>query len=185
MSSHIDRCVNSGFYRFLVPPDLSWLCDLSPMSDANSPATRRRGSSIGVDIVSVKGGQPSPTGADSVAVEEPLEIRIGHQAPGRWITTSLSITMRTPGDDFDLAAGFLLSEGIIRSPNHIAAIQQVGRPGNNVARLDLRPDVQLDLGRLERHFYTTSSCGVCGKSSLEALSTQTGNLPPRDSPVLA
>jgi FdhD protein len=155
------------------------------MTDTNFPALQRDASSIAVEIVSVKDGQPSPTTADAVAVEEPLEIRIGHQASGRWITTSLSITMRTPGRDFDLAAGFLFSEGIVSSSDHIAAIQRVGRPDSNVVRADLRPDVQLDLGRLERHFYTTSSCGVCGKSSLEALGTQTGNLPPRDSPLLA
>ncbi|MGA7409955.1 MAG: formate dehydrogenase accessory sulfurtransferase FdhD [Bryobacteraceae bacterium] len=155
------------------------------MSDSQPPLSRHPSSFVGRDIIPVKDGQPSAAGPDAVAVEEPLEIRIGHQASGRWITTSLSVTMRTPGQDFDLAAGFLFSEGIIRSYNDIAAIQQVGRPDGNVVRLDLRPDVQLDLGRLERHFYTTSSCGVCGKTSLEALSSQAGNLPPRNAPVLA
>src|SRR5271165_451799 len=155
------------------------------MSDAKPLEDRDTGSFVGVNIIPVKDGRPSPAGPDAVAVEEPLEIRIGHQASGRWITTSLSITMRTPGHDFDLAAGFLFSEGIIRGSNDVAATQQVGRPGSNVVRLDLRPDVQLDLGRLERHFYTTSSCGVCGKSSLEALSTQACNLAPRGTPVFA
>ena len=166
-----------------VPKNLSWLCDVSLVSDAKP--FLNTGSFVGVDVVPVTDGQSLPTRADVVAVEEPLEIRIGHQASGRWITTSLSITMRTPGHDFDLAAGFLFSEGIVRSFNDLATIQQVGRPGGNVVRVEVRPDVQLDLGRLERHFYTTSSCGVCGKSSLEALSTQACNLPPRDAPVLA
>ncbi len=155
------------------------------MSDAQPPADRDRGSFVRLDIIPVRDGQPSAALPDAIAVEEPLEIRIGHQASGRWITTSLSITMRTPGHDFDLAAGFLFSEGIIHSHNDFAAIQQAARPGSNVVRVDLRPEVQLDVGRLQRHFYTTSSCGVCGKSSLEALSSQACHLPPRDTPVLA
>jgi FdhD protein len=154
------------------------------MSDAQHPVDRDRGSILRLDIVTVTDGQPSPNRPDAVAVEEPLEIRIGHQASGRWITTSLSVTMRTPGHDFDLTAGFLFAEGIIGSSTDVAAMQQVGRPGSNVVRVDLRPDMQLDLGRLERHFYTTSSCGVCGKSSLEALSLQACQLAPRNQPIL-
>lgn len=155
------------------------------MSDAQPPEVRDRCSLVGLDIIPVKDGQASPISPDTVAVEEPLEIRIGHQASGRWMTTSLSVTMRTPGHDFELAAGFLFSEGIIRSYNDVAAMQQAGSPASNVVRVDLGPGVQLDLGRLERHFYTTSSCGVCGKSSLEALSSQACHLPPRNSPVFA
>ncbi len=155
------------------------------MNDTQQPVDRYSGSFAELDINPVKDGEASPACTDAVAVEEPLEIRIGHQSSGRWITTSLSVTMRTPGHDFELAAGFLFSEGIIRSYNDVAALQHAGRPDSNVVRVDLRPDVQLDLGRLERHFYTTSSCGVCGKSSLEALSSQASNLPPRNAPVIA
>jgi FdhD protein len=153
------------------------------MSDANclvDPASLAR-----LEIVPVKDGQPSPPGADAVAVEEPLEIRIGHEASGRWITTSLSVTMRTPGHDFDLAAGFLFSESIIRSYGDVASIRQGGGLRGNIVRVDVKRGVKLDLERLERHFYTTSSCGVCGKSSLEALSSHASNLPPRDVPVVA
>ena len=102
-------------------------------------------------------------GEDAVVVEEPLEIRLGEKP--------VSVTLRTPGDDFDLAAGFLMSESILRDSADIAAIRHWGSP--NVVRVDLREGVQVDLQRLHRHFYSTSSCGVCGKVSIDALRVQT------------
>jgi FdhD protein len=113
---------------------------------------------------------------DALAVEEPLEIRIGFGSDGRRVHKAISITMRTPGDDESLAVGFLFSEGIIKSREQIAAIQHCGKPSpdkgiRNTIRVDLSDGVEVDLKRLERHFYTTSSCGVCGKSSIEALQT--------------
>jgi FdhD protein len=112
--------------------------------------------------------------ADRVAVEEPLEIRLGYSTPDGRALKSLSITMRTPGDDSALAAGFLYTESIVRSAGDIASIDVCGPPapdsGNhNVVRVELGRDVAVDLARLQRHFYTTSSCGVCGKTSLDAL----------------
>jgi FdhD protein len=119
--------------------------------------------------------------ADVLAVEEPLEIRLGigkdHKA--------VSITMRTPNDDFELAAGFLFTEGILQSPAQIKSIKHCGKfPNNqNTIRLDLVENVRVDFDKLTRNFYTTSSCGVCGKSSLEALAVagarriQSNNLP--------
>jgi len=107
---------------------------------------------------------------DHLAVEEPLEIRLGYRGTDRWRTQSVSITMRTPGHDADLAAGFLFAEGIVRTPSQIAQIT-VGGAARNVLRVDLHPDARVDLKRMERHFYTSSSCGVCGKTSLDALST--------------
>ena len=104
---------------------------------------------------------------DRVAVEEPLEIRLGHEVDGERQTSSISITMRTPGDDEDLAIGFLVSESIIRSPADIAIVKPC--TGDNTIRVELEASVDVDLERLQRHFYTTSSCGVCGKASLEAL----------------
>ncbi len=98
---------------------------------------------------------------DAVVVEEPLEIRLGEKA--------VSVTLRTPGDDFDLAAGFLFTESIVRE-KEIAAIRHWGSP--NVVRVDVREDVRVDLQRLQRHFYSTSSCGVCGKVSIDALRVQ-------------
>ena len=131
------------------------------------------GSSFAVDIDKVRNGI-AETLADDVAVEEPLEIRLGYGTPDGRATRSISITMRTPGNDRELAAGFLFSEAIVRRREDIASIETCGPPapdsGNhNVIRVDLASGVEVDLARLQRHFYTTSSCGVCGKTSLDAL----------------
>lgn len=131
------------------------------------------GSSLAVDISKVSHGRQRAL-ADDVAVEEPLEIRLGYSTPDGRATRSLSITMRTPGNDAELAAGFLFGESIIRSADDIAGIETCGPPapdsGNhNVIHVELDVGVPVDLARLQRHFYTTSSCGVCGKSSLDAL----------------
>jgi FdhD protein len=112
---------------------------------------------------------------DAVATEEPLEIQLSYEkAGGLRVTKSVAITMRTPGHDAELAAGFLFTEGIVRERGQIGDIAAVppppGRPVNgNTIRVTLRAGVAVDLRTLERHFYTTSSCGVCGKTSLEAL----------------
>jgi FdhD protein len=99
------------------------------------------------------------TKTDVVAVEEPLEIRVGEKP--------VAVTMRTPGNDEDLAAGFLLTEGIIKAAADIESIRHWGSP--NVIRVALREGVALDYARLQRHFYAASSCGICGKSSIDAL----------------
>jgi len=112
-------------------------------------------------------GNLRETLADRVAIEEPLEIRLGYELDGVRQTSSVSITMRTPGDDDDLATGFLVSESIIHSPDDIAIIKPC--KGDNTIRVELESGIDVDLERLQRHFYTTSSCGVCGKASLEAL----------------
>jgi FdhD protein len=126
---------------------------------------------------------------DCLAVEEPLEIRLGFtefKAPkalssaeeaGKRVHRSLSITMRTPGDDLDLAVGFLFTEGIVKGRSEIAHVAPCGRPVGdppvcNTVRVDLAAGCVVDMARLSRHFYTSSSCGVCGKSSLAALKTQ-------------
>ncbi len=110
---------------------------------------------------------------DAVAVEEPLEIRLDYELDGRRTRRSLSITMRTPGHDRELAAGFLLAEGIVHDAADILSIAHCGPPVSpglqNVIKVELRRGVQLDLPRIERHSYTSSSCGVCGKTSIEAL----------------
>lgn len=120
--------------------------------------------------------------ADVLAVEEPLEIRLGLPDGTH---KPISITMRTPGEDAELAVGFLFTEGIIRSAEQINQIRHCGlkigkatstldRAGSlnsNTIRVDLAEGVEVDLERLKRHFYTSSSCGVCGKSSIEALNT--------------
>ena len=131
------------------------------------------GSSYAVDISKVSSGRQACL-QDNVAVEEPLEIRIAYSTPDGRATRSVSVTMRTPGHDAELATGFLYTESIIHSAADIASVEPCGAPapdsGNhNVIRVELGADVDVDLGRLQRHFYTTSSCGVCGKTSLDAL----------------
>jgi len=127
-------------------------------------------------ISRVSGGVASAVD-DAVAVEEPLEIRLAYTRPdGTRGEQSISVTMRTPGEDAELAAGFLLTEGIIAARADIVTIGPCGPPAANglinVVRVELAPAVRVDLDRLERHFYTSSSCGVCGKSSLEAVAVQ-------------
>ncbi|MEM9385288.1 MAG: formate dehydrogenase accessory sulfurtransferase FdhD [Pseudomonadota bacterium] len=122
-------------------------------------------------------GASSPI--DAVAVEEPLEIRLSWlDGEGEAREQSISITMRTPGNDLELAVGFLHGEGILTDPKQLAQVDHCGpavgpHQLRNVVKVTLADASQLDLGRLERHFYTTSSCGVCGKTSLEALRVQT------------
>jgi FdhD protein len=107
-----------------------------------------------------------------VAVEEPLEIRVEHFREGRRETRPVAVTMRTPGDDFELAAGFLFSEGILADRSRLREItycQPAGEQEYNVVSVRLREGVAFDEALLVRNFYTSSSCGVCGKASLEAL----------------
>lgn len=107
---------------------------------------------------------------DDLATEEPLEIRLAAQ--GR--TQSLAVTMRTPGNDFELATGFLFSEGIITRRDDIAGISYCVDPAireeqrYNIVTVEL-PGAMPALERLERHFTVNSSCGVCGKAGIEAL----------------
>ena len=111
-------------------------------------------------------GSTSAGRSDTLSIEEPLEIRLvidgQEKSPGR----SVAITMRTPGDDRDLAAGFLFTEGIVLDRDEIADIR---RERCNVVRVILRPGVKVDLGLLERHSFIASSCGVCGKRSIAAI----------------
>ncbi len=111
---------------------------------------------------------------DRLVVEEPMEIRLLFGPLEKRIVRSLSVTMRTPGEDEELAAGFLFTEGILSSPEQIEAIEArgvdaSGQATGNTIRVALRPEVEVDFARLQRHFYTSSSCGVCGKASLEML----------------
>lgn len=108
---------------------------------------------------------------DWVVTEEPLEIRLLHPTSNGIETTSVSITMRTPGHDFELTAGFLFSEGILQQPKDLDTMAYCIEDEQlyNIVNAQLRPGVTFDPEKLQRHFYTTSSCGVCGKASLEAL----------------
>lgn len=115
---------------------------------------------------------------DTVAVEEPMEIRIVQEVDGVISRRPLAVTMRTPGDDFELAVGFLFGEGLIASREDFVDVSYCldddvqEEQYLNVVSVTLRPGLDLELSRVERNFYTTSSCGVCGKASLEALEMQ-------------
>ena len=125
-----------------------------------------------VPIHKVDSGRATPE-QDLVAVEEPLEIRIGNK--------NVAITMRTPGHDDELAAGFLCTEGILQNRSQIAAIST---PERNVISVSLADGTTVDLERLERHFYMTSSCGVCGKASIQALESTGCPMLDRAGPIL-
>ncbi len=110
---------------------------------------------------------------DELVVEEPLEIRIARAEDRGAAPRSVSVTMRTPGRDFELAVGFLFTEGIVRGGEDIVSVEH-GRshlhgPSENVVDVVLARGVPYDPAKSERTFYTTSSCGVCGKTSLEAI----------------
>ncbi len=112
---------------------------------------------------------------DHLAAEEPMETRlVWEEGAGRVLRQTIAVTMRTPGDDFQLAAGFLHGEAILKSPDDVVDISYCLDDGDepqalNVVSVTLRPGLAFDPKRLERNFYTTSSCGVCGKAAMEAL----------------
>ncbi len=109
---------------------------------------------------------------DLLAVEEPLEIKLGFGEIGNRQQQRISVTMRTPGNDFELALGFLFTEGIIKNASDIASIKyctDLNTKENefNVVRVELNENIDFDSASLQRNFYTTSSCGVCGKASID------------------
>lgn len=118
-----------------------------------------------VAITRFGGGTASDT-LDCVALEEPLEIRLDATDGTTRGTRSLSITMRTPGHDRELAAGFLFTEGLVRQAHDVTSITQ---DSDHVVTIHLADHARVAWPTIERHFYATSSCGVCGKASLDAL----------------
>ena len=112
------------------------------------------------------------TRGDSVAVEEPLEVRLEVPDGGGVREHPVSVTMRTPGDDFELAAGFLFTEGVVTDPGAFGDVRycrSVEPQEYNVVTASLRDPAAFDSSSMTRNFYVTSSCGVCGKASLEAV----------------
>ncbi len=130
------------------------------------------GRSTRTPVYRVRGDAAAVRRPDTLAVEEPLEIRVRGRA--------VSVTMRTPGDDFDLAAGFLLTEGVLTDPGALRSIRYCGgadcRTGSGDPRtynvVDATVEGWVDTAQAERRTYTTSSCGVCGKASIDAVRTQ-------------
>ncbi|WP_431877873.1 formate dehydrogenase accessory sulfurtransferase FdhD [Micromonospora marina] len=147
-------------------------------------ATDRR-AVLRIDLGAAADGRGRIRRQDTLAVEEPLEIRVGPAGPGR--RRPLAVTMRTPGDDLDLAIGFLLTEGLIRSTEdvHTAQLCAGAETPNtyNVVDVVLSPGVPEPVTDPARNFYTTSSCGVCGKASIESVRTRS-RFAVRDDPLV-
>ena len=111
---------------------------------------------------------------DLIATEGPLEIRIGYGEENDRIQKSISVTMCTPGNDLELATGFLFTEGILKNRNDILSSRYFGDVDspdnrNNIVMVELQTRVKFDVKKLDRHFYTSSSCGVCGKTSIDSV----------------
>ena len=110
---------------------------------------------------------------DLVTVEEPLEIRVVAEVDGRRTRRSVAVTMRTPGQDLELAAGFLVSEGVVRHPDDLWRVEHCrddnDAAAENVVEVHLAPTVEFDLEQLSRNVLTSSACGICGRSSIESV----------------
>lgn len=161
-----------------------------PREPLGSGSQESSSAHVRVSTVAVRGATDFVPRDDELAVEEPLEIRVELSSPPplapesllpgprRAEKKTLSVTMRTPGDDLALAVGFAVSEGIVRAPSDLARVRPCGPEvradgSGNVVVLELSAEASFDPARLERHFYTSSSCGVCGKTSLEAVRSAT------------
>jgi FdhD protein len=134
-------------------------------------------------------GTASTRSNDLLAVEEPLEIQLGYGPAADRKVKSIAVTMRTPGHDFELAVGFLMTEGVNRDAEDVKLVDYVSgdrvsesapsarqqilpsQPSRNIVQVQLASYVEVSLAHLSRNFYTTSSCGICGKASLLALQT--------------
>ncbi len=124
---------------------------------------------------------------DLVACEEPLEIKLAYGPADDRQHRSLAVTMRTPGQDPELAVGFLFTEGIIGKAAEVAGTRHVGQAlspesAENILQVELTPELPVDFNQLNRHFYTSSSCGVCGKASIEMVRTVNIYYPRRGQP---
>ncbi|WP_261511735.1 formate dehydrogenase accessory sulfurtransferase FdhD [Chryseobacterium paludis] len=127
-----------------------------------------------IEIVKVKANSSFPY-MDDVSVEEPLEIRVSYYAGDKKEFKSISVTMRTPGNDAELAVGFLFTEGIVSSRQQVKNIYfaevECSRNSENIVTVELTEGFVPELMKADRNFYTTSSCGVCGKVSIESIRT--------------
>lgn len=127
-----------------------------------------------IEIIKVRENSGFPY-TDDISVEEPLEISVSYSAEGKKESKNISVTMRTPGNDAELAAGFLFTEGIISGREQIKSIYspqaECSRNSENVVIVELTEGFVPELMKADRNFYTTSSCGVCGKGSIESIRT--------------
>ena len=127
---------------------------------------------------------------DLISIEEPLEISLKYKEKDEWLTKSLSITMRTPGHDEDLVRGFLFNEQIIQNIKDIKSIESYGEKVGqykiqNKILVTLNNSENINISKIKRDFLTNSSCGVCGKSSLDALEIVKKDKTPKSNPKLS
>ena len=111
---------------------------------------------------------------DSISVEEPLEMSLKYKSNGKWIVENISITMRTPGNDEDLISGFLYNERIVENINEIEKVEKKGEivgdyKLQNKIEATINNTKNLEIGKIKRNFITNSSCGICGKTSLDSI----------------
>src|SRR5438309_1111204 len=140
------------------------------------PETPRPGPSVRARPLHVSDGR-AEIRPDNLATEEPLEIIVHH----RGAEHRIAVTMRTPGNDFELAVGFLFTEGMLRARGDVAKVSYCasGPPEQlyNVVTVELSDGAPFDASRLQRNSYVSSSCGVCGKASLDAVRTSCARVP--------
>ncbi len=122
-----------------------------------------------IQIHKISSGKITET-ADKVAVEEPLQIQLKYSTATGQMLKDIAVTMRTPGNDTELAAGFLFTEGIIKSVDDINEIKHAPADENGV-QVILKENIIPAMDNMARNFYTTSSCGICGKASIDAIQT--------------
>jgi len=131
-------------------------------------------STTNLPITKINGDTSNET-SDALAIEEPLEIRLESGLTEKRSAQNISVTMRTPGNDAELALGFLFTEGIIQNLNDVNGIEHAfiacAENKENVIQVSLKENAVPNLRNTERNFYTTSSCGVCGKGSINAIRT--------------
>ena len=147
----------------------------------------RRSSRTRARVRVVEDGRPVALRSDELATEEPMETRLLIEGRPR----PVAVTMRTPGADFELAAGFLHGEGIITSADQVARITYCVDADldhdqrYNIVNVEVRGPLDADLRALDRHFYTNSSCGVCGKASIDALKVRSNGCLPAGAPLVS
>ncbi len=124
---------------------------------------------VHIHVKKIDAGVASET-SDQVAIEEPLEIQLAYSTANGYMEKTIAVTMRTPGNDEELAAGFLFTEGIIKNSLSIKNIAHRSYDANRVLVI-LHENILPDLKNTDRNFYSTSSCGICGKASIDAITT--------------
>ena len=150
---------------------------IAPASSIAVTPTPAASSRVDVVRQSLQAQDRVATDSDLVTIEEPMEVRLSFVSEGRRREQSVSVTMRTPGNDFELAIGFLHGESVVRGDRDVARVEHCGPPSpdkgiHNVVKVSLADHVAFDAEGLTRHVFTSSSCGVCGKASLDAVAQQ-------------